>query len=59
MESNPIYLSFIQVEAVEVEQVGNKLQQVFRRSFHVVEIEALPSVNGESGEQVGISHDGT
>ena len=59
MESNTIYLSFIQVEAMEVEQVGNELQQVFRRSFHVVEIEALPSVNGEPGEQVSISHNGT
>ena len=59
MKSNTIYLSFIQVEAMEVEQVGNELQQVFRRSFHVVEIEALPSVNGEPGEQVSISHNGT
>ena len=48
MEADAIDFSLMQVQPMEVEQVCNQLQQMFRRSLHVVQIETLPLVDGQA-----------
>ena len=54
-----IHFGLVEVQAVEIEQICHQLQQVFRRAFHVFQIERLPIVGNKSGKQIGVSHNGT
>ena len=57
VKGDAVHFRFIEVEPVEVEQVTYQFQQMFRRTFHIIEIEALAFVLGQSGQKFGISHD--
>lgn len=59
MESHPVYFRFMEIKSMKIEQVDHQFQQMFRGSFHVIQIETLPFVHRQPGKQIGISHNGT
>ena len=55
MESHPVYFRFMEIKSMKIEQVDHQFQQMFRGSFHVIQIETLPFVHRQPRKQIGIS----
>ena len=58
MEGDTVYLNLVEIQTMEIQQVGDQPQQVLRRLLHIVQVEPLTTVHGEAGQQVGIANDG-
>ena len=58
MEGDTVYLDLVEIQTMEIQQVGDQPQQVLRRLLHIVQVELLTAIHSEAGQQVGIAHDG-
>ncbi|CDB10050.1 unknown [Bacteroides sp. CAG:633] len=45
MEGHTMNLGFMQIKTMKIEQIDYQLQQMFRRSLHIIQIETLAFVH--------------